>query len=556
MTRRVLVVDDSRLNRLLLSRILSDDYEVLQAENGLDAIDILRGSGETISAVLLDIIMPVMDGYEVLSQMRADDKMSMIPVIVATSDTDVDAEVRCLSLGANDVIIKPYNPVIIRHRLWNTINLRETAAIINQFEKDILTGVYSKEFFYKKAEFLINVNPRHRYDIVCCDVERFKLINDLFGGATGDALLKHLAQQLLRGMNGMGLCGRIGADKFACLLPHREKYDGEWFAEEIRAVNEFPISIYINVCYGIYVIDDTSLPISTMCDRALTACDSIKGKYGSDFAYYDDGFRQKALNEQFIVDGMKTGLIEKQFQVYYQPKYSLQTEEVVGAEALVRWIHPERGFLSPADFIPIFEKNGFITDLDVYVWDTACSHLRAWIDAGNKPLPVSVNVSRTDIYNPELEHILVGLLQKHRLEPGLLHLEITETAYTEDAEQLINTVARLKELGFLIEMDDFGKGYSSLNMLADLPINILKLDMSFIVEAENDRRKNILSVIIYLAHKLGLPVVAEGVETSAQKLTLREMGCGFAQGFYYAKPMPKEEFEAHLKRAASELKAR
>ena len=555
MTRRVLVVDDSRLNRLLLSRILSDDYEVLQAENGLDAMDILRGSGATISAVLLDIVMPVMDGYEVLSQMRADDSMSMIPVIVATSDTDVDAEVKCLSLGANDVITKPYNPVIIRHRLWNTINLRETAAIINQFEKDVLTGVYSKEFFYKKAEFLINVNPRHRYDIVCCDVERFKLINDLFGEATGDALLKHLAKQLLHGMKGMGLCGRIGADKFACLLPHRDKYDGELFAEEIRAINEFPISIYINVCYGIYVIDDVSLPISTMCDRALTACDSIKGRYGSSFAYYDDGFRQKAIDEQFIVDGMKTGLIEKQFQVYYQPKYSLQTEEIVGAEALVRWIHPKRGFLSPADFIPIFEKNGFITDLDIYVWDTACSHLRAWIDAGNKPLPVSVNVSRTDIYNPELEHILVGLLQKHRLEPSLLHLEITETAYTEDAEQLINTVARLKDLGFLIEMDDFGKGYSSLNMLADLPINILKLDMSFICEADNDRKKNILSVIIYLAHKLGLPIVAEGVETSAQKLTLREMGCGFAQGFYYAKPMPREEFEAHVRKAASELKA-
>lgn len=279
-----------------------------------------------------------------------------------------------------------------------------------------------------------------------------------------------------------------------------------------------------------------------MCDRALTACNSIKGKYGISFAYYDDTFRQKTLSEQFILDGMRVALKEKQFVVYYQPKYALSTEEIIGAEALVRWQHPQKGLMSPAEFIPLFERNGFITDLDIYVWDAVCSDLNSWIREGKHIIPISVNVSRTDIYNPELPDILCALTDKYGIPISLLHLEITETAYTEDSDQLINTVNKLIELGFLIEMDDFGSGYSSLNMLSELPINILKLDMSFINESANDRKKRILRVITYLARELNLPVVAEGVETEKQVLLLRELGCDYAQGYYYARPKSKEDF--------------
>ncbi len=481
--RTVLIVDDNEMNRRMLRRILNESYAVQEAVNGLDALEQMRVSSERISAVLLDIVMPVMDGYEVLSAMRADERLSKLPVIVASAASEEDAERKALSLGANDFVIKPYQPAIILHRLQNTINLRETAAIVNAIEKDALTGVYSKTFFYERADALLQANPDARYDMLCCDIEHFKLINELFGSKTGDELLKHVAGLLAEPLRGAGLCGRIGADTFACLVPHRDAYENDAFEDRQRRVNQFPISINIMLRHGIYVADDPSVPVSTMCDRALTACNSIKGKYGVYFAYYDDTFRQKALYEQFILNSIKTALAERQFLVYYQPKFCLASGELVGAEALVRWLHPEKGFMSPGEFIPLFERNGFITDMDIYVWDTVCRDLQAWSAGGSPVPPVSVNVSRSDIYRPELTDILYALVEKYGLEPALLHLEITETAYTEDSEQLIATVNKLRGLGFLIEMDDFGSGYSSLSILSELPVDILKLDTSLIAES-------------------------------------------------------------------------
>ena len=553
--RRILIVDDNELNRQLMRKILSPDYIVLEAENGRVALDLLNHNYESISAVLLDIVMPVLDGYEVLRQMRGDAYLARIPVIVTTGNSNADAEVKALALGANDFLVKPYNPAVIKHRLDNTINLRETAALVNAIERDNLTGLYSKEFFYKKAEMMIRANMDIPYDVICCNIERFKLVNELFGEETGDALLQYVAGLITRELKESGICGRIGADKFACLIPHRETYEQDDFAAALRRVNNFAIPILIRIRCGICAVDDPAVSVNILCDRALTAGDSIKGKYGVYFAYYDDSFRQKTMYEQVILDSMRAGVAENQFCVYYQPKYDLRTEKIAGAEALVRWNHPERGFMLPGDFIPLFEKNGFITDLDRYVWETVCRDIRQWLDAGQEPPPLSVNVSRADIYNPALVDILTGLLEKYGLEPRLLHLEITETAYTEDSAQLIEVVTELKRRGFAIEMDDFGTGYSSLNMLALLPISVLKLDMGFVqVAADGEGRDSILESVLRLAEKLKLSVVAEGVETAQQALELRDMGCGYAQGYYYARPMPKADFEDRLFRTSSEVK--
>lgn len=551
--KKLLIVDDNKANRQILCKILSDTYEVLEAENGREAMTILHHSYESISAVLLDIIMPVMNGYEVLEEIRGDVFLSKIPIIVTTGSDDYGAEVKALSLGAHDFLLKPYKPAIILHRLANTIKLRETAALVNAIEKDELTGVYSKEFFYKKAEKMLLENESLQYDIVCMDIERFKLVNDLFGMQEGDELLRHIANVMKHYVDDHDICGRVGADKFACLLPHREHYDYNFFKDAIETINEFPISIGINVCYGIYCIDDVTVPISVMCDRALIACSSIKGKYDVHHAYYSDKLRQSLLSEQVILDSMKTALLEKQFEIYYQPKYDLSNETIAGAEALVRWNHPDKGFISPADFIPLLERNGFITDLDIYVWESVCCQLRHWLNNGQPIIPISVNVSRADIYNQELTQILTGLIEKYNLKEEYLHIEITETAYTENPDQIISTVLELRKRGFIIEMDDFGTGYSSLNMLSELPIHVLKLDMKFI-QSENAKRnrKNILSFIISLAKWLELQVVAEGVETEKQAQMLKSMDCNYAQGYYYAKPMPLEDFENHIKQHDSE----
>lgn len=546
--RKILIVEDNALNRGLLHQILENDYDVLEAENGREALDILFQYREGISLVLLDIVMPVMDGYTFLSKMKAESSISSIPVIVTTQNDGESDEVAALSHGATDFVAKPYKPQIILHRVANIINLRETAAVINVMQYDRLTGLYSKEYFYQQVKDILMRNPDKKYDIICSDIENFKLINDVFGVSTGDRLLRGMADICKQKIEGKGICGRINSDQFAYLLNRGRAYTDDIFVEASAQVNEILDVRNISIKWGIYFIDDNAISVEQMCDRALLSAKSIKGQYGKYFAEYDDKLRNRMLKDQAIADSMETALAQEQFQIYLQPKYRISDESLVGAEALVRWKHPEWGFQSPAEFIPLFEKNGFITKLDQFIWDKACAALREWDDKGYEPIAISVNVSRADIYNADIAKILIHTLKKYNLTASRLHLEITESAYTENPKQIIDTVIQLRELGFIIEMDDFGSGYSSLNMLNEMPIDILKLDMKFIqCETAKPASQGILKFIINLARWMNLSVVAEGVETREQLERLGEIGCDYVQGYYFAKPMPCSDFEMHLK---------
>lgn len=545
--KKILVVEDNALNRSLLCQILSADYDVEEAENGQEALGVLRQFGEGISLILLDIIMPVMDGYTFLSIMKADPSYSSIPVIVTTQNDAESDEVAALSHGATDFVAKPYKPQIILHRVAGIIRLRETAAMINMIQYDRLTGLYSKQYFYQQAGEVLLRNPDQQYDIICSDIENFKLINDVFGVKAGDRLLRGIGNAYAERLKGIGICGRLNSDQFACLLKHRDDYTDDMFIEASILTNGLLDIHNIVMKWGIYNVEDRSVSIEQICDRALLAARSIKGQYGKYFAIYDDTLRNQLLREQAITDSMESALSQNQFLVYLQPKYRIKDEVLVGAEALVRWNHPVWGFLSPAEFIPLFEKNGFITRLDRFVWEKACAVLHDWDERGYYPMSVSVNVSRADIYNEDLADTLVKIIEKYDLDPSRLHLEITESAYTENPKQIIDTVTTLRELGFVIEMDDFGSGYSSLNMLNDMPIDILKLDMKFIrSEMAKPKSQGILQFIINLASWMNLSVVAEGVETKAQLLRLTEIGCDYVQGYYFAKPMPCQEFEGLL----------
>ncbi|MDM8296760.1 EAL domain-containing protein [Enterocloster aldenensis] len=452
-----------------------------------------------------------------------------------------------LSHGATDFVAKPYKPQIILHRVAGIIRLRETAAMINMIQYDRLTGLYSKQYFYQQAGEVLLRNPDQQYDIICSDIENFKLINDVFGVKAGDRLLRGIGNAYAERLKGIGICGRLNSDQFACLLKHRDDYTDDMFIEASILTNGLLDIHNIVMKWGIYNVEDWSVSIEQICDRALLAARSIKGQYGKYFAIYDDTLRNQLLREQAITDSMESALSQNQFLVYLQPKYRIKDEVLVGAEALVRWNHPVWGFLSPAEFIPLFEKNGFITRLDRFVWEKACAVLHDWDERGYYPMSVSVNVSRADIYNEDLADTLVKIIEKYDLDPSRLHLEITESAYTENPKQIIDTVTTLRELGFVIEMDDFGSGYSSLNMLNDMPIDILKLDMKFIrSEMAKPKSQGILQFIINLASWMNLSVVAEGVETKAQLLRLTEIGCDYVQGYYFAKPMPCQEFEGLL----------
>ena len=545
MQKQILIVEDNMLNREILKEILSDAYSVLEAENGQEALDVLREHADDIAVILLDVMMPVMDGFTFLDRIKADDRLSLIPVIIMTqSDSEAD-EVTALAHGATDFVPKPYRPQVILHRVASIIKLRETAAMVNLFQYDRLTGLFSREFFYEKVRERLREDPEGEYSIVCSNIVNFKLYNDSFGVAEGDRLLRETADAMRRAVEPSGICGRFGADRFICLQESgKEARDRAAFDADQM---EFGKGRNVVMKWGVYEITDRSVPVEQMCDRANLAVDSIKNQYNCHFAVYDDVLRGKLLREHAITEAMETALNEGQFVVYYQPKYSLNNDCLAGAEALVRWVHPELGFLSPGEFIPLFEKNGFITRLDRYVWENVCATLRLWREKGYPQLSVSVNVSRADVYHTDLADTLLEIIRKYGVEPAQLHLELTESAYTENPAQILSTVEHLRELGFIIEMDDFGSGYSSLNMLNQMKLDILKLDMKFIrSETSKPMEQGILRFIVGLARWLNLSVVAEGVETREQLERLREIGCDYVQGYFFARPMPAGEFEKLL----------
>ncbi len=556
MSRTVLIVDDNKVNRMILGRMLWNEYEIVEASNGQEALDILRRGPKKISAVLLDLIMPVMDGYEVLETMRDSIQLEQIPVIITTSSTEEKSEDRALALGANDYILKPYNPAIIRHRLRNTIKLREAAAIVSIIQRDKLTGLYNREAFFVKAEEMIALELPGYYVMACFDIDQFKVINDQYGSEKGDEILKQIAKIFREGFEPLGgICGRVMADNFAVLYP-ASLTDSDAVADIRRRVSRLDGSIDpISYSIGRYLVDDMTLSGSAMYDRAAIAEASVKARFDTRVAQYDESMRQTILREKEIVNSMNTALKTGQFEIWLQPQYNHSSGALIGAEALVRWRSPEKGLIPPYEFIPVFERNGFIYEMDKYVWERTCVCLRQWLNEGREVLPVSVNVSRYDLFRDSFFDVITGLMETYRLPLSLLRLEITESAFAQSSEKIIGIVKRLIDYGFTIEIDDFGSGYSSLNTLKDVPANILKLDMRFLENNENSSRGgNILESVIRMAKWLGMPVIAEGVETVAQADYLRSIGCFYVQGYLYARPMPVDEYERLAEKSDREIK--
>lgn len=545
--KKVLIVEDNNLNREMLRQILEPEYDCLEAENGQVALDVLKIYGERISLILMDIIMPVMDGYTLLSIIKANPTLSSIPVIVTTQNDDESDEVAALSKGAADFVAKPYKPQIILHRAASIINLRETAAMVNLIRYDRLTGLFGKEYFLQSVRNILTQRPGNEYVIICSDIENFKLLNDICGIAAGDRLLRNVADMYKKILGPDMICSRLNADRFACLVEQKDQDVVQEFVRASKRLNSQTMIRNFVMKWGVYRITDMSIPVEQMCDRALLAAHSIKGRYGKSYAEYDDELRSVLLHEQAITESMEPALVNGEFEVYLQPKFRVRDGRLSGAEALIRWNHPIMGFLSPAQFVPIFEKTGFITKVDEFVWEKVCAILRELEDKGYPQIPISVNVSRADIYNVDLQTTLTGLTESYGIPRDRLYLEITESAYTVDQKQIVGVVDDLRKLGFIIEMDDFGSGYSSLNMLNEMPVDVLKLDLKFL---QSDQKKilgrGILHFIVGLARWMGLSIVAEGVETEEQVQRLLDLGCDYAQGYYYARPMPVDRFMALL----------
>ena len=545
--RLILVVDDEMINRELLRNILEAEYEVILAENGRDGLRLAQENKERLSLVLLDLIMPVMSGLNMLRRMKEDPDTAQVPVIVLTSDQT--AEIQCLELGAIDFIPKPYpQSGVILARVRRTVELSEDRDTIRSTERDVLTGLYNREYFYRYASQYDQFHQDAAMDAIVVDIFHFHLINERFGSAYGDGILRQVAEKLAEVTRAAGgIVCRREADTFLIYCPHQQDYEGMLSGASVALDAEQSRDSQLRLRMGVYANVDKSMDMERRFDRAKAAADSVRASVTKTVAIYDNALHEKELYEERLVEDFAKALREEQFKVYYQPKFDVRSNRPVlaSAEALVRWAHPELGLISPGVFIPLFEENGLIQELDTYMWDHTAAQIRAWKDRYGVSIPVSVNVSRIDMYDPRLLDTLGDILQRHRLSPHELLLEITESAYTEDSQQIIDTVQRLRDMGFKIEMDDFGTGYSSLNMISSLPLDALKLDMQFMRNAFKEQHPDtrMLEIILDIADYLAVPVIAEGVETEEQLRALQTMGCDIVQGYYFSRPLPAGEYE-------------
>lgn len=548
----VLVVDDQEINRDILGMILEDDYEVIYAEDGQEALDQISENINDLSIVLLDLVMPIMNGFEVLEIIRNDDRMSRIPVIVLTAEKS--AELRALQMGAADFIVKPFDiHEVILARVERIIELSEGRKLISAAEHDHLTGLYSRNFFFEYAKRLYQYHSDQHMDALVMDIEQFHSVNALNGRDFGDEVLKCIGNEIrafLADTN--GIASRFEADRFDIYCAQQQDYRAllDRFQE---GVNRISPNVNIHLRMGINPWQEGVEPI-LMFDRARAACNMVRGDYQNPIMVYGEDMLSRELRNQRLLNDLRAAVDERQFKVFYQPKYDVQCNppKLTSAEALIRWMHPELGMISPGDFIPLFEGNGLIGVVDRYVWCEAALQIAKWREKYGITLPVSVNISRSDIFNPLLLRTLEQLIASNELTHDDLKLEITESAYTDNSRSLLGIIEGLRDLGFQIEMDDFGSGYSSLNMLSDLPFDVLKMDMRFVRDIEdNETDRRLVSLILDIAEYLEVPVIAEGVETLGQLDILREAGCDIIQGYFFSPPLPPEQFEKLIEKELS-----
>ncbi|MBQ8923811.1 MAG: EAL domain-containing protein [Lachnospiraceae bacterium] len=542
--RFILIVDDEYINREILGNMLEDEYHVLYAVNGREALEVVKENASMLSAILLDIMMPEMTGFEVIEELHKDEEYKHIPIIVLTSEQN--AEVKSLKLGAADFIKKPYGePEIIRARVERIIELSEDKKFIQAAEKDELTGLYNKSFFYEYAEMMDRYHTDLKTDAVTLNIDHFHLVNEIYGREFGDKLLVIIADTIRDFMKDCeGLACRSDADNFFLYISHHEDYN-----VLVDKINTNIIDITgtpnVRIRVGIFSRVEHDLDMEQRFSCARLACNTLRDSFMHSIAYYDLTLREKSIFSQRLISDINEALEKNQFEVYYQPKYDITGDEPVlsSAEALVRWNHPEFGMIKPKVFLPLFEQNGLVNALDHYVWKDTIKHIRGWKDAYGKSVPISVNVSRMDLYDNNIADYLLDLLEDNGLSADDLYLEITESAYTNDTTQLVKAVQGLRNEGFKIEMDDFGAGYSSLNVLSSMPVDVLKLDMDFIAHIhEDDKAFHMVKLILDMAEYMEVPVIAEGVEMAAQFDLLKEAGCQIIQGYYFSKPISEKDF--------------
>ena len=551
--QNIMVIEDNQDCQEILQNVLEESYNITVVSNTQEALLLLMDAPTTYSLILLELDLPDSACINFLKQRNNQTFLQSIPVIVITGDGNDNG---CYKLGADEFIRKPLNtPDIILARCERTMALFENKNLVQQTERDKLSGLYTIDYFFEYLKQIIPLDMGSDRDAIVIDIEHFRLINEIYGRSVGDQILADIGnylQQILTTLNAIAC--RAGADVFYVYCIHQESY--QELQEDLQDILARHVKVNnIRARVGVWQFVERGVTDpETWFDRAKSACDRISGNYTVSVATYNSGLHTKHLREERLIRDIYEAIEHKDLKVYYQPKYAIQGDKphLRSAEALIRWIHPTLGFISPADFIPLFESNGLVQMVDYYVWKEAAAQIRRWKDEYDFTVPVSVNVSRIDIYDPDLENKFCNILKENNLSPSEYMIEITESAYAENAQGLIEVLESMRQKGFKIEMDDFGTGYSSLGMLTEIPIDILKIDMSFVRSMEkHEKNKRMVELIIDIAKFLKVPCVAEGVETESQLRALRRMGCDVIQGYFFSKPVSPEDFVKFIEKEKS-----
>ena len=421
-------------------------------------------------------------------------------------------------------------------------------SMVRRANFDEITGIYNEAYFHESARKVLEANPDTTFVMTCSSIEKHRVFKELFGKQKYDDYLMKTAETLKQGLVNFPNCryGKIGESDFYVMMP-KEFFVPQQLTDAIDSVAELysTNNFHLNVKAGVYEIKETSFDMLAICNKASMACEAIKGDYGKKILWFDEKTQREFMKKERYNAELNSAIENGDIQIYLQPQIDINNGKLIGAEALARWIHKKDGFIPPAQFIPLFEENGRITELDICIWRQACAKLKEWKNIGRDDLYISVNISPKDLYALDIYEFCVNLVDEYEISARNLKLEITESAIINDLKQYISLVERLQEAGFEVEMDDFGSAYSSFNMLKDICVDALKIDMKFLGETENEERSHeILKSIVDLSKKLNMKTIAEGVETEQQLQFLRSVNCDIYQGYYFAKPMSIADFES------------
>ena len=550
--KTLLIVDDEEINRDILAFNLGNHFNIVEAGDGKEALDILLNDKHKIDLVITDVNMPF-SGLEVLKVRQNNPKLKAIPFVMAT--TELHTEEECFKLGVNDFLRKPFptgrEMDFFIARINRLMELYEDRSILKEVEREKLTNLYNNEFFIKYSEEFDELYPDMAKDMLTITINRFRLINELYGREFGDEVLLTITRFLNNyTSNNYGLAGRNAGSTFVMYCEHRDNYND--FAEQlIDGLHHMTNGLGISVRIGVYPNVSSNLDKEIVIGRTKNAADTLRKDYSKTIAIYNEAAQAITLHMEELVDAFPQALEEEQFQLFFQPKYNVQGDKPVfaSAEVLIRWISPKFGFVSPGDFIHLFEEHGLISKLDSYILKKAAELMSLWKKKYGIDIPLSINLSRVDIYRPNLVEDIIEYVDSNNVPHECFYIEITESAFVEDAKEVLPFIGRIRSNGFMVEIDDFGSGYSSFGALADLPFDVLKIDMQFIRSMnKNPKVKDIIKMIISLAKMMDSITVAEGVETEDQYLFLKEHGCDVIQGYYFSKPLSLGDFEELIKK--------